>query len=956
MDPHHSPTGKAALSTKSVETAPKNSSTNNNANNNNSNINNNHDILNFNDNYTTILQHLANDHPNLLREKGSSQQQQQQNLDTLLHHYQSLISKSDNAAAFEDNVNNSTDNNAHSNNSANNNNNNIASPSNLMGSCNQCKSKKLKCNYFPDLGNCLECETNRTKCTFNSTPNYLKRTSSNANNNFTASSHSKRMKNLEEYPNRLPSSMLYRQQQQQQQQQQRVQYPRSSFFVGPTSVFDLNLTKHVRLDNVDQIQLSKTLSLRKVSPTAQFILQDDFDSALHSKQEYEVDLVENLVHPHGYLLVEIFFKLIHPFLPILHERVFLEKYSRSYRELTAPLLASIYSLALQYWDFHPALLGFPKPDVVSQLNSIALDTFYTRVGRPKLSIIQTGLLILQCRSECHNNWVLCSSVVALAEELGLGVECNDWKLPKWEKDLRKRLAWAVWLMDKWCALNEGRQSHLILGRNWMIKLLNFDDFPINSPTILNSLQNDQLASSPSSSGDVRNHQIAFGNLPIFNMNPSLEDFKNGTLMFQQMVSLSIVLGEIMDTFYTQGSLTINKSIEQVLKLAKPLQLKLREWYHSLPKNLSMSYSTPQKFNSNSTLTLAYFATEITLHRKIICTLTPQTPKELVQVCRTAARTRLVAAIEFIRDLKNEHINSFWYNCSTGSLMLIGTFAALLYVTSTTKEEATIFRDYLRNYIWVLKIGSKYFEKLSNALNNMHLLFAQIPGLLTDEPMGLSPNSNINAVNLPRSGTQSQIPIQFNVGSPAITEQGSPLNQWKNLPQEILQQLNSFPNGTTTTTTPMNPTPRQTQLESQGSPTVNSANNNSNDTPLPLMLNKPYKRTAHSSPNVTPSHMNKHPASNTSSPRVNSIANVNSSTQMNAPPLSSIHEPRQDSTSVVANETSIGTERSPNEHSLAELKGDNSNLKEEPSAADNQTIEMNEVNDKNVTINTKETHL
>ena len=948
MDPHQSPADNAASPTKSVKATTKNSSTNNNVNSNNSNNNSNHDILNFNDNYTTILQHLANDHPNILREKG------QQSLDTLLHHYQSLLSKSDNAIAFDDNVSNSADHNG-SNSNNNNNNNDISSPGNLMGSCNQCRLKKTKCNYFPDLGNCLECETSRTKCTFSIAPNYLKRTSSGANNNMPTSSNSKRMKNFEDYSNRLPSSMLYRhqQQQQQQQQQQRIQYPRSSFFVGPASVFDLNLTKHVRLDNVDQIQLSKTLSLRKVSPTAQFILQDDFDTTLHSKQEYEVDLVENLVHPHGHLLVEIFFKLIHPFLPILHERVFLEKYSRSYRELTAPLLASIYSLALQYWDFHPALLGFPKPDVTAQLNNIALETFYARVGRPKLSIIQTGLLILQCRSECHNNWVLCSSVVALAEELGLGVECNDWKLPKWEKDLRKRLAWAVWLMDKWWALNEGRQSHLILGRNWMIKLLNFDDFPLNSPTILNSLQNDQSGSSPSSSNDVKNHQIAFGNLPIFNINPTLEDFKNGTLMFQQMVSLSIILGEIMDTFYTQGSMTINKSIEQVLKLAKPLQLKLREWYHSLPKNLSMSYATPQKLNSNSTLTLAYFATEITLHRKIICALNPQTPKELVQVCRTAARTRLVAAIEFIRDLKNEHINAFWYNCSTGNLMLIGTFAALLYVTSATKEEAMIFRDYVRNYTWVLKIGSKYFDKLSNALNNMHLLFAQIPGLLTDEPVVVSPNSNINSVNPQRSGVQSQIPIQFNVGSPAMTEQGSPLNQWKNLPQEILQQLNSFPNGTTSTTTPVNPTSRQTQLESQGSPAINSANNNSNNTPLPFAPNKSSKKTSQSSPNVTPSHMSRHPPSNTSSPRVNSSTNVNSNTQMNASPLTSINETRQESGDA-ADEKTAGRERTANEESSTELKDDNPNSNQETSATGNQTIKMND--DKNVTINTRETPL
>ena len=113
----------------------------------------------------------------------------------------------------------------------------------------------------------------------------------------------------------------------------------------------------MKLDKIEQVQLSKNLALRKVSPTAQFILRDDFNQELYLKQEHDIDLVEKLVHPHGKILVEIFFKLIHPYFPILHERVFLEKYSRSYRELTAPILASIYSLALQWWDFHPQLVG-----------------------------------------------------------------------------------------------------------------------------------------------------------------------------------------------------------------------------------------------------------------------------------------------------------------------------------------------------------------------------------------------------------------------------------------------------------------------------------------------------------------------------------------------------------------------------------------------------------------------
>lgn len=537
-----------------------------------------------------------------------------------------------------------------------------------------------------------------------------------------------------------------------------VQYPRSSFYVGPTSIFDISIVDRIKLDSIDQIQISKTLALRKVAPRVQFLLRDDYNQKLYAEQEQQVDIVERLVHPHGRLLVEIFFKRVHPQFPILHERVFLEKYLRSYRELTTPLLACIYALALQWWDFHPKLIGFPKPEVGELLNEIAFRTFFERIERPKLSMIQTGLLLLQCRSESPNNWVLCSNIVALAEELGLGVSCQDWKLPKWEKDLRKRLAWAVWATDKWTALIEGRHSHLILGRNWMVNVLRRSDFPPVSP-IIQGFGNLDSGSAAAQAPTALNA----ANIGLYDMSLSEDECLNGNIMFQQMVALSIIVGEIMDTFYTQGAIHVNTNIEQVLKLAKPLQLKLREWYHSLPPQLSMNAFTPKKFNCNATLTLIYFAAEITLHRKIISSLKSNTPKELVQVCRTAAKTRLIAAIEFVGDLKTEHINAFWYSCATGDLMLIGTFAALLYVTAPTPEEATTFRDLMRNYIWVLRVRSKSFDKLRNALDNIHMLLAQIPGLLTDdEPANANPVFRTPSVSAtPKIGGTARPPLNAN---------------------------------------------------------------------------------------------------------------------------------------------------------------------------------------------------
>lgn len=846
----------------------------------NSNSNSNNEMLNFNDNYTAILQNLASDNSHLLPQGFSpnntgnnisqsflsnnetynhgstdntpddnrnnisnNNNTDKQNLDALLQHYQSLLGRS--ATSSNTNAQSYSPSGAGGAvglNSASHQSN--PDPANMgirdtnrstitERPCDHCRRRQTKCVLVPDLPNCIQCETKGIKCTFSELPNdtyqftgenrnitnpNMKR-HSRPNDNVNIESLLKKAKtynneNVVKYytellqnlndsislsnpnhginphhglfqedasPEKVPSNstmlnLLQSNQQQRQIPQPQGQYPRSSFYVGPTSVYDINLVNHVKLNHIDQIQLSPSVALRKVAPNVQFILRDNFNQELYLKQEQEVDMVEKLVYPHGKLLIDIFFKLIHPCFPILHERVFLEKYARSYRELTAPLLASIYALSLQWWDFHPKLIGFPKPDVIDPLNEIAFRTFFDMIERPKLSMVQTGLLILQCRSEYTNNWVLCSAVVALAEELGLGIDCQDWRLPKWERGLRRRLAWAVWAQDKWTCLIESRHSHLILGRNWMVKMLTEEDFPTNSPVISGT----QEGNSGENSGTAN----TLNNISLFDMFPTNEDFMDGTLMFQQMVSLSVILGEVMDTFYTEGAIQVTSKIEQVLKLAKPLQLKLREWYHSLPPQLSMNKFVPRKFNANATLTLAYFAAEITLHRKIISTLRQDTPKELVQVCRTAAKTRLVAAIEFVRDLKNEHINAFWYACSTGNLMLIGTFAALLYVTAKTKDEAIIFRDCLRNYIWILRVGSKSFDRSANALKRIHILLTQVPGLLTDE----QPKEFIPA----RSQSPMYQSQQWKM-STAMDSQHSPLNlnQLRNLPSDILQTLSNM---------------------------------------------------------------------------------------------------------------------------------------------------------------------
>jgi hypothetical protein len=50
----------------------------------------------------------------------------------------------------------------------------------------------------------------------------------------------------------------------------------------------------------------------------------------------DLDAIEAIVRPHGRALVDMYFRIVFPSFPIIHKEVYLEKYSRSYREFSPP--------------------------------------------------------------------------------------------------------------------------------------------------------------------------------------------------------------------------------------------------------------------------------------------------------------------------------------------------------------------------------------------------------------------------------------------------------------------------------------------------------------------------------------------------------------------------------------------------------------------------------------------
>ena len=427
-------------------------------------------------------------------------------------------------------------------------------------------------------------------------------------------------------------------------------------------------------------------SFRKVAPGEFFHQIADVHSPDHAREVKDLDSIERIVAPHGGALIKLYFKTIHPSFPILHEKVFLEKYARSYRECSPPLLAAVYLLASNWWSYTPELAGSAKPDPAG-LEAIAFRTLRDVSERAKLSTVQAGLLLLQ-RLGTYHSWQLTTQLVAIGQDLGLHLDCSHWQIPPWERGLRRRLAWALFMQDTWSALIYGRPPH-ISTLNWSVEPLVAGDFP-------EDVYDDD--------GDD-------------DTDSSMEAGKGRTL-FSAMITLTQMLSQALEKLYSaRAESEIRRSFDTtkaVLERAKSIQLELRSWYADMPESLRMDATPTGKLSSVGYLHLAYFATEITLHRRVIRSLSAHTHPHLIQICRSAAKARLISAMDFFNRLKPEHLQSFWYFASKFNFALIGTFAGLCFVTSVSLEEAEFYRRRLQEYRWTLQVSNKSAEFLEIA--------------------------------------------------------------------------------------------------------------------------------------------------------------------------------------------------------------------------------------------------
>ncbi|KAI5456154.1 fungal-specific transcription factor domain-containing protein [Mariannaea sp. PMI_226] len=476
---------------------------------------------------------------------------------------------------------------------------------------------------------------------------------------------------------------------------------RFSELYGLGSDMEPILMRHRPYDPVTHEFSQKTHAIRRMLerdegqeyPVTFHIAGDD--KAVDSDPTHSlVESIEDCVRPYGPNLVKLFWRHVQPCYPLLSKEAFATVYSRGYRSIPPALLGTVYLSALRWWTYDPQLSIRTQPNAAvlrDNLQSALMSSYH----RPKLCSIQACLLLLQCQPEDPLNpehafqWGLTCRALAIGQSLGLHQDAGSWAIPQWERNLRKRLSWALYMQDCWTAVAYGRPLHIHTD-DWTVQDLTPEDFTdVDSERYLPTPGPDAIAST-------------------------------GMNQFILMARLTKILAAIYREFYTARTSREQNTVV-LFEKARPFFDMLNTWYSSMPPTLQMNVVYRRKLCFHGFLHFSYYGVAMTLLRRLIrsTALPPRcTDDRVLCEIRQIALQTAQSAISFVTSLRPDHLEAFWFFTSPYLFSLLGSFTTLLLVTSLSSQGHHFWQETLNSYLWKLRMMSKSHEPMKYAVNRL----------------------------------------------------------------------------------------------------------------------------------------------------------------------------------------------------------------------------------------------
>jgi Fungal specific transcription factor domain len=449
-----------------------------------------------------------------------------------------------------------------------------------------------------------------------------------------------------------------------------------SFYIGPTGVSDIHLLSQQQYDerkiSRPNVRGLKYRVIDSKSRAGENINDYNFvpptifgitDRVLLDKAEPKVDYQTNesawselwqILDPMGaWHLIGLYSRFVDPYFPIVSQHQIPDSVD-SLSNMSLGLLTAMCATALPFITYDEALYKLLlRPPSSQDLYRLAWLGVTAEIHAPSLTTLQ-ACLILQQRlptnlylSDTAFTWTLMSTAVSVAQTVGLHRDSSTWlSVPIWERQLRRRLWWALWVMEKWVALSRGMPSHL------------HDDDSDVTPISISDIQN----TLSSTYGDNHAHLC-------------------------HLVSLTRILSDIQHTYYTVRAISRTSSdLHYSLDAARPLRARLKDWRDSVPDSLrfrARSYvgngvQSPyeETLDGNGGLHLSYIVAHMSLFRALLRPLNNwpaimvQSPADQASAIKEGAKAVVRGAllcvkefVEFIETLTETQWNAFWHSCT-----------------------------------------------------------------------------------------------------------------------------------------------------------------------------------------------------------------------------------------------------------------------------------------------------
>uniref|UniRef100_A0A093VFR4 Transcriptional activator protein DAL81 n=1 Tax=Talaromyces marneffei PM1 TaxID=1077442 RepID=A0A093VFR4_TALMA len=470
-----------------------------------------------------------------------------------------------------------------------------------------------------------------------------------------------------------------------------------TFYIGPTGVSDVHLLDSQPYDekNVSRLNV-KGLRYRLLNPSSRGEIAPSTifgitDQSLLDKAEPKVDyqttesawsdLWQALDPVAAWHLIDLYSRFVDPYFPIISQEQIPDS-PDTLSNMPLGLLTAMCATALPFIMYNEALYTLLlRPPSIQELYRLAWLGVTSELHAPSLTTLQACLILLQrlptnlYLSDTAFTWSLMSTAVSIAQTIGLHRDPSAWlSVPSWERQLRRRLWWALWTMEKWIALARGMPSHL-----------HEDDSDVAMITMEDI--NDTL------SEPCENH----AHLP-------------------HLVSLTGILSDICRTYYTVRASNVTSSdLQYSLDAARLLRARLKAWRDNLPDTLRFrdargskdstgyrdstephqTYHGPREdLDGNGSLHLSYIVTHMTLFRALLRPLnkwpsilarsSPDQANAINEGARAVVRGALLCVkefVEFMEALTETQWNAFWHSWSRPNFAIAGSF--MVHVLHTT---------------------------------------------------------------------------------------------------------------------------------------------------------------------------------------------------------------------------------------------------------------------------------